>query len=298
MATLDKKYLKYVFMLTAITLVFSCSSDNTIEMRKQELLKGDESLLPKTMSFVDATALDLNKIKSDLYSEGCQSVGSAQADLKLHPKLKADASYRAKNTQIQGSQKFSMSYIYYLEQLPTVSSDILLSGQLLEAELAGYEREALNVSGTAVEKKCSLTSSPSVAEHCEDLAVDYSQEFIETLAKVFKEDVNCQFGASDIPAKEKWQEGRYVMDNSKPIKVYIHSVQTVLNRICAGEKQARRVVKTVVKATSNHIVSPYRSHCGGEIVYDKVIYRDHISNEIIWSEAYELTLAPIATVGE
>lgn len=279
-------------------LIFSCSSENNLENRKQQILKGDAGNLPKSMSLVDGQSLDLNAVKADLYSEGCQTIGAPQPVLKLHPQLKPKTVYLVNNTKVQGSNRFNLSYFLTFKQMPTEQSDIILSGEVTEAKLSGFTGEIFNLNNLNVEKKCSVVASGQPTEKCDDVDVDYTNEFINAYNKVFKEDTGCEYGATDKPLKEKWLEGRYELDSGKKIKVYIHSVQTSWNRICAGEKQPRRVFKTIFKATSNHIVSSRRAHCGGELVFEREILRDEASNEILSYQEYRLSLAPAATVGD
>lgn len=288
-------FIKKTAMLAFATcFLFSCGNKEDIDAKRNGLLNGDMSTVPQTMKVNDVQTQDFGKLKTQMYTTGCKQVGSSIPVLKAHPNLQSGLTYVVKNSRTENKNKFQLKYDLKLNTQPASGETTLaLEGQIHELTLSNFFEKSLDKNNQSVQKKCAIMGAGSETENCYDLQVNYSEEFINKYNKAFKSDLECQIGSTDIAPIEKWSEGQFVLQNSKTIKVYAYTVQTVLNRACEADKESRKVVKTVTRVTSNDVVSNQFSYCGGELVYEKQILRDYKSNEVISDQTYELLLAPI-----
>jgi hypothetical protein len=293
----SKTISKTMSSILLVGLLFSCGKKEDLDARRAELLGGDMSNVPKSMKINDVQAQDLAALKTQMYTEGCKDIGAEVPVLKPHSKLKSGQMYAIKSSRISRDIKFQLDYDLRLSSQPAAGDqNIVLQGQIDKVSFSNFYGPILNENKVSVQKKCAILGANSGVENCYDLEIDYSKEFITEYNKVFKDDVECQYGASDEAPVEKWSQGQYALQNSKSVKVFVHTVQTKLNRACKGDKTSHKVIKTVLRVTSNEVVSNQFSHCGGAVVYEKEVLRDHKSNEIISQQTYELIVAPIIEV--
>lgn len=290
----EKKYVSALVTVVTVSLLFSCGKKEDFDARRSELLGGDMSGVPKTMKVNDVQAQDFGKLKTQMYTLGCKDVGAGVPVLKPHPKLQLGQVYAIKSSRSSRDIKFELDYDLRLNSQPASGDQsLVLQGQVDKVNLSNFYDPIVSENEVGVQKKCAIMGVNSGTENCYDLEINYSKEFISQYNKIFKDDVECQFGATDEAPVEKWSEGQFALQNSKSVKVFAHTVQTVLNRACRGDKTSHKVVKTVMRVTSNEVVSNQFSYCGGALVYEKEILRDHKSNEVINHQTYELIIAPI-----
>lgn len=295
MQSRKKKFYKKSALLALTTLVlFSCGKKEDLDARRNELLGGDMSNLPKSMKVNDVQTQDFEKLKTQMYNQGCKEIGSTVPILQPHPKLKLGQVYAIKSSRSAGDKSFQLDYDLRLVSQPASTDvNIVLQGQVDRVNLSNFYEVIFEENKKDVLKKCSLMGDKSGTENCYDLDINYSKEFINQYNKTFKDDIECQYGATDTAPTEKWNEGDFVVQNSKSVKVFAHTVQTTLNRACRGDKVSSKVVKTVLRVTSNEVVANQFSYCGGALVYEKEVLRDYKTNEIINQQTYELYIAPI-----
>ena len=293
-ARTEKKYLNTITPLLVAAVLFSCGKKEDLETRRTQLLQGDMSNVPKALKVDDVQTQDFGKLKLQMYGLGCKEAGSAIPVLKPHPQLKPGQIFVIQSSRANADKKFQLGYDLRTPPQPANwNENIILQGQINQINLSEFYDAVVVENDKRVQKKCSLMGANSQTENCYDLDINYSKEFISQYNKTFKDDVECLYGDTDIAPTEKWSEGQLVLQNSKPIKVYAHTLQTTLNRACRGEKDSTKVVKTLLRVTSNDVVANQYSYCGGTVVYEKEVLRDYKTNEIINQQTHELKLAPL-----
>ena len=290
----EKKYSKALASIIVATLLFSCGKKEDLDARRTQLLQDDMSNVPKTMKVDDVQTQDFGKLKNQMYALGCKEAGSPIPILKPHTKLKPGQMYVIKSARLAGDKKFQLDYDLRVGSQANLSDEnIVLQGQIDQVNLSNFYEPVVRENDKRVQKKCSLMGAGSSLENCYDLDINYTKDFITQFNKTFKDDLECQYGSTDAEPTEKWSEGQFILQNSKSVKVFAHTTQSTLNRACRDDKVAKKVVKTVLRVTSNDVVSNQFSYCGGALVYEKEVLRDYKTNEIINQQTYELVVAPI-----
>ena len=235
-------------------------------------------------------------LQDSMYTEGCQQKGLAQPQLKLHPQLVAGDGYVWEESRSLDNVYFKVKYDLLLNSLPKPNGEIQLSGNIESVSLTNFNEPLLADGTGAVTQKCVLLEPQSGLEKCYDPVQPFSPGLNWALQKYFPKD-DCEVQPNPDSSlkdqlKDQWTSGTYRLINDQTIPIYIHRLQTAWIKKCNQGKTTVDLIKTEVIATSNSIVAPNYSHCGGALIYQKEIWRDANLGTDLGSHSTSLLLGP------